>query len=500
MIQQCLKRAAFFSIQPILPLLFCLSACTVGPSYREPDVSEVLNEQWLAAGQHEKQFDTTVQPLSAWWLQFNDQELSSLIERLVSSSLALAEARQRIIETSARQGVVDADKWLQLSAAFGYTRVETGDEAYSLQGLPPGKSVSVISAGVVAGWELDLWGRTARLLEAAEEDIRAAYADYHGLMVSLAAEVTLAYIDARTLEARLASVRNNIDLQEKTLRLLESRLQAGNGNALDVARADRLLQTSRSRIPALEQRLSAVENRLSVLLGQPPGRGVLHQGLMPDLPPMIGLGLPVDLVTRRPDIRQAVHRYHGAVARIGAAEAEGYPTLSLSGTITLASDSAGGLLDSDALIYSLGPGLSFPILNGGRIESAVAVRTSQAEQARLVLEQKILAALAEVENAAEGVLYSQQQAADLKRAENRAVQTVELAESLHLAGLSDSFQVLAAQQELIVIQDSLLLARQQAFAEVVRLYRSLGGGWEVTLGNAGVSKRHGAKTNANQGN
>ena len=500
MIQHCLQRASFFISRPLLPLLFCLSACTVGPNYREPDVSEFMNEQWQSAGEHENQFDSTVQPMTAWWLQFNDQALSSLIEQLVSSSLALAEARQRIVEISARQGVIDADNWLQLSAAFGYTHTETGDEAYSLQGLDPGKSVDVISAGVVAGWELDLWGRTARLLEAAEEDVREAYADYHGMMVSLAAELTLAYIDARTLEARLASVKNNIELQEKTLELLESRLQAGNGNALDVARADRLLQTSRSRIPALERSLSAAKNRISVLLGQPPGRGVLHQGPMPALPPMIGLGLPVDLMTRRPDIRQAVHRYHGAVARIGAAEAEGYPALSLSGTISLSSNSVGGLLDSDALIYSLGPGISFPILNGGRIKSTVAVRTSQAEQARLVLEQKILAALGEVENAADGVLYSQQQAAALKKAEKRAVQSVELAESLHLAGLSDSFQVLAAQQELIVIQDSLLLARQQAFSEVVRLYRSLGGGWEVTLVNASASDRDGVKQKANQTN
>ncbi|MEE4166048.1 MAG: efflux transporter outer membrane subunit [Desulfocapsaceae bacterium] len=483
---------------PILCLLLILSACSVGPNYQEPDISSVMNEQWLVAGENRERFDPDRQPMTAWWQQFNDPELSRLIAQLVSSSRALAEARQRIVEVSARQGVVDADRWLQLSAAFGYTHAETGDQAVSLQGWPPGKSVSVVSAGVVAGWELDIWGRTARLLEAAEEDVRATYGVYHGLMVSLAAELTLAYIDTRTLEARLENVRETIVLQEKSLRLLQTRLQAGNGSTLEVVRAKRFVQTTRARIPDLEKNLSLAKNRISLLLGLPPGQGVLHPGPLPSVPLLIGVGLPIDLMTRRPDIRQAVHHYHGSVARIGAAEAERYPALRLSGTLNLSSDTLGNLLDADALIYSLGPGLSFPIINGGRIESVVAVRTSQAEQARLVLEQKIIAALAEVENAAAGVLFSREQTAELLSAEQLAAKSAELAESLYRAGLSDSFQVLSAQQELITIQESLFLARQQALSEVVRLYRSLGGGWEVTLAGADTAQEKEAKQNIKQ--
>lgn len=193
---------------------------------------------------------------------------------------------------------------------------------------------------------------------------------------------------------------------------------------------------------------------------------------------MIGVGLPADLITRRPDIRNALYRYHAAVARVGAAEAERYPSLTLSGTLSLSSDSLGGVFDTDSLIYTLGPGLHFPLLTGKRIESNIAVRESQAEQMRLALEHQMITAMAEVENAAMGVVRSQQQADDLVQAEKFAAKSVALADELYQAGLGDLYQVLDNQQQLVTIQESLLLARQQALSEVVSLYRALGGGWE----------------------
>jgi outer membrane protein TolC len=236
-------------------------------------------------------------------------------------------------------------------------------------------------------------------------------------------------------------------------------------------------------VPALQRALSVAKNRIKVLLGLPPRDKVLHPGPMPAVPEMIGLGLPADLLTRRPDIRQSFHRFHAAVARIGAAEAERYPSLSLSGTLTLSSDALDGLLDMDTLMYSLGPGIHIPILTGGRIESNIAVRSAQAEQARLAIEQKIVAALAEVENAAQGVIRSQQQADRLASAEKLAIQSVELSDSLYRSGLVDFSDVIDNEQQLVALQESLLLARQQALSEVVRLYRALGGGWEQIADN-----------------
>jgi outer membrane protein TolC len=199
---------------------------------------------------------------------------------------------------------------------------------------------------------------------------------------------------------------------------------------------------------------------------------------MPEVPELIGMGIPVDLVTRRPDISSAALRYRAAVARTGAAEAEKYPRLSLSGTLSLQSDAIDGLIDPDTLVYSLGPDLYFPLFTGGRIESSIKQRESQAEQARLSLTQKLIEALSEVETAAAGVIRTQEQTLELETAEASAMESVTLAEALFGAGLGDLFQVLDAQKELVSIQESLLLAQQRALSEVVYLYRALGGGWE----------------------
>jgi len=467
--------------------LFFVSAvigCTVGQNYQPPDVSMTMEDNWQAASLGAGEgLDQHKQPVTSWWRQFNDDALNDLIDQLFSSNRALAGARQRILELSARRGIVQADRQLQLAAALDHTHAKAGDEAFSFQGPPPGKSKDLYTAGVVAGWELDLWGRTARLVEAADADIGAEHADYQSMMVSLAAELTLAYVNERTIESRLDNVRQNIALQEKTLELAENRLQAGNGTALAVERTRRLLQSTRARVPELERAQTEAVNRINLLLGQPPGKTILQPGPMPAVPRLIGLGLPVDLLLRRPDIRAAYHRYHAAVARTGAAEAERYPRLSLAGTLTLSSDTLAGVIEPDSLIYSLGPGISFPLLTGGRIESNIKAHKSQTEQARLALEQKIVEAIAEVETSAVGVVRSQKQIAAFESAEQAARKSVAMADALYQAGLGDFFQVLDNEQQLVAIQESLFLARQQALSDVVQLYRALGGGWEAGTGD-----------------
>jgi len=457
--------------------LLCLQSCTVGPDYKKPDLAGVMQDKWQETNEGNR-FAADRQPDEQWWRQFHDDALTGLVDRLYSSSIPLAQARERIVEVNARQGVVAADRRLQLAAALGYTHAETGDEVASLQAIPPGKTLDIYSTGLTAGWELDLWGRTARLLEAGEQDIRTSYADLHGLQVSLAAELSLAYFEARTVAARIVKVQENLELQQKTRALAQSRYEAGNGSALEVARTDRLISSTRARLPELERSLAVAGNRINVLLGLPPRERVLYPGPLPAVPQLIGVGLPADLVTRRPDIDRALTVYHSAVARIGAAQAAKYPTLAISGTLTLSTDTFDGLFDSDSLMYTLGPGLQFPIFTGGRLEANVGVRKSQAEQARLALEQQIVQALSEVENASVGVVRSLQQTDELNQAEKFAVKSVDLADELYQAGLGDLYQVLDNQQQLVNIQESLLLARQHALSEVVALYRALGGGWQ----------------------
>lgn len=458
-----------------LVLLLLGQGCSVAPDYSPPDLSPFMQKSWQAA---ENNRYTANQPDSSWWNQFNDPQLTDLINQLFASNLALKASMERVTEAMARQGVVSADKQLQLAAALGYTRADTGDETVTMQMIPAGKTVDVFSSGVVAGWELDLWGRTARLIEAAEADVRSAYSDHQAMLVSLAAEMTLAYIEMRSLEARAAIITENIGLQQKSLMLAQDLYQAGSTTGLAVARSERLLESTRSRLPELERNITRARNRITVLLGKPPRSVVSQPGKVPDVPPLLGLGLPADLLTRRADIQQGLYRYQAAVARTSAAEAERYPTLTISGTLTLSSDTLGGVFDPNALYYSLGPNLRLPIFTGGRIESSIAVRASQQEQARFALEQKIIEALAEVETSADGVIYSQQQVERLKTAAIAAKKSVTMSETLFQSGLVDFFQVLDNQQQLVATQESLELAQQQTLADVIQLYRALGGGWE----------------------
>ncbi len=461
-------------------LILAMNGCMVGPTYHPPDVSGYTKQKWQASFlEGSGALDGQAQPMTVWWRQFKDPELSGLVEKLVGSNLALAEARQRIVEARARRGIVNAERLPRMDLTADYFRAGTGKEALTFQGPPPGEQINLYAAGAVAGWELDLWGRVAHLIESADAQIEIGYADYHDMMVSLAAELTLAYIDARTLQARLEMVRRNIVLQEKTVALFETRYRAGNGAQLPVVQAKRLLESTRAFIPEYKRALTAAENRINVLLGKPPEANILKPGPLPSVPPLIGIGLPVDLLVRRPDIRGAERRYAAAVAQIGAAEADQYVRLSLSGTLKLQTDTVGALLGKDAIVYMLSPGLQFPLFSGGRIRGNIQVRQSQAEQARLALEQKILEALAEVENAAFGVVRSQEQVINLTAAQKAAQQSVHLTDTLYRAGLDNFFQVIDAEEKLVALQEDLLLTRQKALAQVVQLYRALGGGWQV---------------------
>ena len=473
------KQRHFFGIYTLVTIfIFFLSGCMAGTDYKPPDISPQMGDRWKAFKENEDILNSQQKPRTDWWRQFKDDTLTGLVEKLSKSSLALAEARERITEAYAMRGIAGAGTKLQTDATAGYTYASAGDKALSFQGPPPGTSADLFSTGVAASWELDLWGRTKRLVRAADADIDAGYADYRSMMVSLSAELTLEYINLRTFQARQDSVSKNIDLQEKTLELARTRLKSGIGTKLEVAQTRRLLQSTRAQIPELKRAANAAENHINILLGARPGETVIPEGSMPDVPKLIGIGIPMDLMTRRPDIMGAVNRYRAAVERTGAAEADKYPRLSISGTLNLQSGTLDGMVDPDSLIYSLGPGLYFPLFTGGRIDSTIRQYASRAEQARLALSQKILQALSEVETAASGVVRTQERVSDLDEAEASAKKSVELSESLFHSGLGDLFQVLDSEKQLVNIQDSLLLARQQALSEVVTLYRSLGGGWE----------------------
>ncbi|MCB9896528.1 MAG: TolC family protein [Planctomycetes bacterium] len=448
----------------------------MGPDYEPPAWPGLDDATWRDATQAATSDDATAPP-DAWWSVFDDPELTRLVEQAARGNRTLGAARERVVEALARRGVSDAERLPQLDARGTYTRFDSGDEALVFQGPPAGKSAEVFAVSALAGWELDLWGRVGRLVEAADADVEARREDLRAAAVSLAAEVALAYVDVRVLDDRLAVLARNVALQEQSLGLARTRVDAGARPRLDVVQAERLVQQTRARRPALERARGVAENRLALLLGELPADGLPAPGATPALPPLPALGIPADLVTRRPDVRAAERAYAAAVARIGAAEAEHYPRLGLSGTFTLQAMDANDLPDRDVAITSWGPSLSVPLFDGGRIASTVEARRAQAEQARLALEQALLAAAGEVENAVSGVVHSRRRADDLDAAADAARQAVDLSTQLYDAGLRSLLDVVDAQRSLVAVEDDALVARQDALAQMIQLYRALGGGW-----------------------
>jgi NodT family efflux transporter outer membrane factor (OMF) lipoprotein len=416
--------------------------------------------------------------LALWWQKLGSTELDALAQQLLRQNLSLAEARQRVVAARARRGIAHAERLPQVDAGAGYTRAGTGDESLNFVGPPPGRDVSVYSASLDAGWELDLWGRVARLVEAADADIEVTVEDYRDAAVSLLAELALAYVDATTLHERLATLQRSIDLQTETVRLAQSRFDAGTGARLDVEQSRRELEQTRARVPQLERDLAAAENRIAVLVGERPADGLVAAATPLTLPPGIGRGVPADLLERRADVRRAERALAAAVARIGAAEAERYPSISITGTVALRAMDLDTLASSDALAYSVGPSLTVPVFRGGLIESEVQLREADAEGARIAFERALLAAIGEVEDAAVGVARTRERAQALAAAAEAARRTATMAQQLYDAGLRDLLQVIDAQRAQVAVEDDLLVARQAAFAQTIGLYRALGGGFE----------------------
>lgn len=455
----------------------------VGPEHRPLELASEL--RWRRAREGVPASARPVAPDAAWWAAFDDPELSRLVERAFATNPTLAAARERVLEARARRDVVAADRAPQADASASYGRLETRKGALTFAGPRGGGAIDLFSLGILAGWELDLWGRVARLVEAAEADVGAARETYHDLAVSLAAEVALAYLDARVLTERLAALDRSIALQDEAARIAGERFAAGTRPEFDAVTAERLFQRTRARRPALEQARAAARHRLAVLLGEPPRDGLPGPGAVPALPPPPDPGLPADLLARRPDVRRAERELAASVARIGAAEAERYPGLTLSGTFLLQTVEAGDLLDKDALLYSVGPSLQAPLLDGGRVDGNVDVARSRAEQARLEMERTLLGAIREVEDASAGVVAGRERARELEAAARAARRSVELSRQLLDAGVADRLQLVDSQRELVQVEDDLLVARQDALAQTVRLYRALGGGWDALPPGAG---------------
>jgi len=338
--------------------------------------------------------------------------------------------------------------------------------------------------GLDAGWEVDLFGGTRRSVEAATADLEASEEGLRDVMVSLLAEIAVNYMELRGNQRRIAIARDNIEAQRQTVELTRAKFQAGLSSELEIAQAEALLSTTESRVPQFESASKKAIHRLGVLLGAGPGallQELSDPSALPVAPPEIPVGLPSELLRRRPDVRRAERQLAAATARVGVATADLFPRFFLTGNAGWQSVNASDLISPQSRALSFGPSIQWPVFDAGRIRANIRVQNARQEQALAQYEKTVLASLEDVENSL--VAYSKEQVTrnHLAQAVDANRRAVEISNELYTKGLVDFLNVLVNQRSLFQLQEQLALSEQAVCTNLVALYKSLGGGWEDRL-------------------
>jgi NodT family efflux transporter outer membrane factor (OMF) lipoprotein len=457
---------------------FLLMGCAaVGPNYSLPQME--LPATWRTVE------DPALLPQSElvqqWWTLFNDPLLDRLIDAATQNNRDLMSAIARMDEARAKLGLTRGERLPGVDAQGSANRQKTSDN-----GLSPGVEETVYATGVTAGWELDLFGRIRRRVEAATADYQASAEDRTDVLISLYANVALTYLDIRTYQARLIAAGANIDSQRSVLELTRSRYRNGLATALDVAQAERILAGTEAEVPPLKIGLSRAINALAVLLGQAPGHltGELTTPRQIPLPPdKVTVGVPANLLRQRPDVRRAERRLAAETARIGVFKADLYPSFTLFGNLGFESIDSGDLFDADSRVFSFGPSLRWNIFNGGSIRQQIKAQDARTRQALFNYEQSVLNSLREVENALVAYIEDRTRLSALHRSAEASRRSVKLATDLYKQGLVDFQQVLDAQRDQFSFENQLAAARGNSAANFVRLYAAFGGGWDPQRSN-----------------
>lgn len=460
-------------------LALCMTAvgCKVGPECFRPNAE--LPPGWKAA--IDESLATQVEADQVWWTAFNDAGLNTLVERARSQNLTLQEANARIWEARSQRGVVRGGLFPQVAHTDSYSRNKISNNASPFGTVGNFPAFDFWSTGFDASWELDVFGAVRRNLEAADADIGLACENYNALHVTLLGDVAGNYVLLRTLQEREAIAQENARIQNETLRITEERFGAGAVSELDVSQAKSNLHRTRAAIPQLQRERERTINRLCVLQGENP-RELTEIGAsvsIPRSPETIAIGLPVNLIRQRPDIRRAEFEVCAQSARIGVAVADLYPRFSLNGSFTLNSTDIGTLFDGNSIAYRIGPALRWDILNFGRVRSNIDVQEAQFQQSVLRYRQAVLNAVEEVENALVSFQRNQETEVELHEAVTAAEKAARTAEEQYKAGAISFQSLLDTQRFLAELQDRHAQARGDVTLSAVTLYKSLGGGWNL---------------------
>jgi len=495
-----------------------LAACTVGPDFQKPSLFSPAS--WFSArkpaAQAVEASMPTAEPVDPeWWRSFNDPVLTDLVRRAAQGNLDVQAATARLAQSRAQRGIAAADLFPQVNGNSSYTRERVSKQgAISLigggagsggasaggspgtqsnglggmqgafpssSGIPP---FDLFQGGFDASWELDLWGRVRRSVENADATLQASREDRRSTLLSALAEVARDYMQLRGAQETLRITRSNLKSAEESAFLTNERARGGLGTDLDVANARAQVESTAAAIPQLEQQEAQGINAIGLLLGQPPTTlqaelGGANPPGVPRIPPRVPVGIPSELARRRPDIRQAEAQLHAATAEIGVAKADFYPKLTLSGSAALQATQLKNL-GLPAQTYSIGPSLTIPIFEGGRLRRTVDLRTAQQQEAAVNFQKTVLQAFTDVDNALVAYGAEQRRQARLSQQVAQSRTALDLAQKRYRQGVSDFLEVLTAQRTVLQAEQSLADSTATVSSNLVALYKALGGGWENT--------------------
>ncbi len=474
------------AVLAVASLLITSGGCVkLGPDYLRPPAD--VNDSWLESS---PEISDEPAEISEWWGTFNDPVLTALVNKAYEQNLTLRAAGLRVIQARAARAISVGEFFPQeqgISAGYSKNKISKND-----LNNPPFNRYKSGKGSFDATWELDLWGKFRRNINAADASLLKSIASYDDVLVSLVAEVGLVYVEIRTLERRIELAKENIKIQQESLSLAESRFRNGAVSKLDVTEARSTLANTQATVPELESSLRSATFAMCVLLGQPVNE--LHKELSGGsgipLPPIkVAVGVPADLLRRRPDVRAAERAAAFQSEQIGIATADLFPSISIGGSIGYEASDAGelsfgtnNLFDSDASIWSIGPSLSWPILNYGRIMNNRRVQDAAFQEAAVNYQNTVLQAAAEVESALYEFVKLREKLVYLTESSENSRHSLQLSRSQYLEGQTDFLRVDIAAEALSQQLDKQAVAEGQLANTLISAYKALGGGWELRQG------------------
>jgi len=458
------------------------AGCMVGPNYRRPEV--VTPPSWgelAPAVPPTGRSDAIVDGApTAWWTAFDDALLTSLIQRAVQSNLTLQQAEARVREARALRRIAASDLWPQVEATGSYAREHASKNGVSAGAA--GKTFNLFQGGFDANWEVDVFGGIRRAVEAADANVQAAEDDRNAVLVTLMGELGAEYVTYRSLQQRIALAKQNVAAQQGTLDLTRRLFNAGLAPELDVQRAAAQVATTASTIPLLEQQAAQTMHALGILIAQPPmtlQEELAPLGPIPRPPAQVAVGLPSELLLRRPDVARSERQLAAQTAEIGVATRDLFPRFFITGAASLQSVRSSDFFDWQSRLLSIAPSVSWPVFEGGRIRANIALQTATQQEVLAAYEAVVLQAFQDVEDALVAFSHEQATRAQLEDAVRANQRAAELARNLYAQGLTDFLTVLVAEQSVFTSQDTLAQTERDVALELVALYKAVGGGWEA---------------------